>query len=111
MLFRSTPTYVQAVTSVSAAGAAGSVSMGQRLVAITGCQAMGQVGNVGVFYWSLIDDSETANWQNIDDSQTPGWATLDDSQSANWQNVGNAQSPSWGLIDDSEAETWNLIST
>ena len=43
----------------------GTMSMGQRLVAVTGSQAMGNIGNFGKFYWSLIDDSETANWQNI----------------------------------------------
>ena len=54
-----------ALTGVSAAGAVGTMSVGARLVAITGSQAMGNVGSFGVFYWSLIDDSETANWQNI----------------------------------------------
>jgi hypothetical protein len=39
--------------------------MGTRLVAITGCAAMGQVGNVDKFYWSTIDDSQTPNWQNV----------------------------------------------
>jgi hypothetical protein len=41
------------------------MSVGARLIAITGSQAMGNIGSFGVFYWSLIDDSETANWQNI----------------------------------------------
>jgi hypothetical protein len=31
---------------------------------------------MGVFYWSLIDDSETANWQNVNTAQTPGWSVL-----------------------------------
>jgi hypothetical protein len=53
------------LTGVSAAGAVGTMSIGARLVAITGSQAMGNVGNFGVFYWSLIDDTEDANWQNI----------------------------------------------
>jgi len=26
---------------------------------------MGNIGSFGVFYWSLIDDTEDANWQNI----------------------------------------------
>jgi hypothetical protein len=54
-----------AITGVSATGEVGTVSIGARLVAITGSQAMGNVGNFGKFYWSLIDDSENANWQNI----------------------------------------------
>jgi hypothetical protein len=53
---------IAALTGVAASGSVGSVSMGQRLVAVTGCQAMGNVGNFGVFYWSLIDDAQNANW-------------------------------------------------
>jgi hypothetical protein len=41
------------------------MSMGARLVAITGSQAMGNVGSFGKFYWSLIDNSENADWQII----------------------------------------------
>ena len=64
-------------------GAVGSVTS-QKLVAITGCQAMGAVGNVGVFYWSLIDDNETANWQNISNAQTPTWGVVNTAESAEW---------------------------
>jgi hypothetical protein len=39
--------------------------MGTRLVAITGCEAMGQVGTPNYFYWSIIDDNQTPNWQNV----------------------------------------------
>jgi hypothetical protein len=58
------PVKAIAISGVSASGAVGNV-IGQRLVAVTGSQAMGNIGSFGVFYWSLIDDSETANWQNI----------------------------------------------
>ena len=53
---------IAALTGVSASGAVGTVSVGERLVAITGSQAMGRVGSPGVFYWSLIDDNQSANW-------------------------------------------------
>jgi hypothetical protein len=66
----------QALTGVSASGAAGDISVGERLVAITGCEALGQVGSPGVFYWSLIDDAENANWQNIDNSESGDWALI-----------------------------------
>ena len=62
----------------------GTTAIGERLVAITGCPAMGNIGNVNVTYWTTIDDSQTPNWVTIDDSQTP-----------NWQNVTNSQSPDW----------------
>jgi hypothetical protein len=58
--------------------------VGARLVAITGNQAMGAVGDFGVFYWSLIDDSENANWQNITNTQTAGWALIDDAEAPGW---------------------------
>ena len=61
---------------VQANGAAGTVSVGDRLVAITGCATMGSVGNVGVFYWSLIDDNESANWQNIDTTESADWQLI-----------------------------------
>jgi len=68
--------YERPLTGVSARGSAGSV-VGQRLVEVTGNQAMGAVGSVGVFYWSLIDDSEDANWQNIDNTESSGWVIVD----------------------------------
>ena len=99
------------LSGVVASGAVGSLGIGARLVAITGSQAMGQVGNLGVFYWSLIDDDEIADWQNINNGQTSGWSNIDDNQSANWQNVNNAQNPSWGIVDDAETADWELIPT
>ena len=80
-------TKTAALTGVAATASVGSVSMGERLVAVTGCQAMGRVGDMGVFYWSLIDDNENANWQNISNSQPPGWQNIDSSQTADWQDV------------------------
>ena len=59
------PVKALALTGVSAAGAVGTMSIGARLVAITGNQAMGNVGSFGKFYWSLIDNSENADWQII----------------------------------------------
>ena len=50
---------------VVAIGSVGSVGIGNRTVELTGVQAAGQAGTVGSFYWSLIDDSETPNWQNV----------------------------------------------
>ena len=64
LLGEDVPVKAIAITGVAATGNAGNV-IGQRLVAVTGSQAMGNVGNFGKFYWSLIDDSENANWQNI----------------------------------------------
>jgi hypothetical protein len=37
---------------------------------------MGKVGDVGLRFWSLIDDNEDANWQNISNAQTAGWTNI-----------------------------------
>ena len=64
------------LTGVAATGAVGSITMGGRVVALTGVQAAGQAGNVDEFYWSLIDDNQTPNWQNVSNLQTPNWADV-----------------------------------
>jgi hypothetical protein len=65
-----------ALTGVGTQGAVGTVSMTGRGATLTGNVASGSLGTMGVFYWSLIDDSETANWQNVNTAQTPGWSVL-----------------------------------
>jgi len=37
--------------------------------------------------WVIIDDSQTANWQNIANSQTPGWTVINDAETANWSTI------------------------
>ena len=77
-----------ALTSVSATGAVNTVSFAQVgflttdlatgfvgtaapviSVSISGVQAAGSVGTVTSIYWRLVDDSQTANWQNVNNSQ------------------------------------------
>ena len=79
------PEIISPAAGVTAAARVGSIAVGDVLVAITGCRAMGQVGTFGYFYWSLVDDSETANWQNIDSTTAPSWSTLDTEESASWE--------------------------
>jgi hypothetical protein len=59
------PDVTRALGGVEATGTIETITMGQRLVAITGCQAMGQVGDIGLRFWSLIDTAEDAGWTNI----------------------------------------------
>jgi hypothetical protein len=51
--------------SVLAIGSVGSIAATSRTVAISGVQASGQVGTPNYFYWSVIDDNQTPNWQNV----------------------------------------------
>jgi hypothetical protein len=70
--------YYASISGNSLSGAVQSVSIGQRLVAITGSRAMGAVGDFGVLYWSIINDNQTPNWTSINDTQTPVWEVVDD---------------------------------
>jgi hypothetical protein len=72
----SSAVYEQAISGVSASGDVQSVSVGERLVAITGCPAMGNVGNIGASYWSLINDSQTPNWTSITNTENPNWVEI-----------------------------------
>ena len=35
------------------------------LVALVGVQSSGSVSTVNYFYWSVIDNSQVPNWQNV----------------------------------------------
>jgi fibronectin-binding autotransporter adhesin len=37
-----------------------------------------------LYLWTLIDDSQTPNWQNVSNAQSPTWANIDDSQTPGW---------------------------
>jgi hypothetical protein len=86
---------VSATGEVGAAGLAGvlgtgavqSVSVGDRLVAITGCPAMGVVGNIGYAYWKLIDDDQTPNWTGVTTTGNPVWTSITTTEDSNWVEV------------------------
>ena len=37
--------------------------------------------------WGMIDDTQTANWQNVGTAQTPNWVNIDDTQSPDWNQI------------------------
>jgi hypothetical protein len=43
-------------------------------VNVTGVQGVGQVGSVLV--WSIVNDSQTVNWQNVNDAQANVWTRV-----------------------------------
>lgn len=59
--------------------------MFETVVLVIGVTGQGFVGGVNV--WSVIDDTQTANWQNVTDAQLPGWAQVGTTQSADWQQI------------------------
>ena len=66
------PVVRDSISGVAARGAVGSVGL-SKTVALTGVSARGAVGGFNVLYWTLIDDNQTANWQNINNSQVSDW--------------------------------------
>ena len=78
------------LTSAAIAASVGSLGLGDRTLALTGVSAAGAVGTLIPVYWQLIDDSENANWIDINSTQTPGWSTIQDTQTANWVLIDNA---------------------
>lgn len=61
------------------------------------------------YLWELIDNTEVADWVNINDTQTASWSQIDDTQALNWQNVGNTQTATWSQIDNTESGNWEQI--
>jgi hypothetical protein len=66
------------LTGVEAAGSVGSVGV-VKSFALSGVQAAGSVGSVIAIYWILVDDSETSNWQNVNNSQSSSWILVETS--------------------------------
>jgi hypothetical protein len=42
---------------------------------------------LGRYLWNPIDDSQTPNWQNVNNTQTLTWTNIDDSQTPGWTPV------------------------
>jgi hypothetical protein len=78
--------YGQTVSGVLSSAAVQSV-IGDRLVSITGCAAMANIGNFGYRYWSVIDDSQTPSWNAINDNQTPNWTSINTFENPNWVEI------------------------
>jgi hypothetical protein len=80
------------------------------VIGLTGVSASGYAGSLRLL-WELIDDSQTANWQNISDAQSAAWAVIDNAQTSSWSNVSTTQTPSWGTIDNAQTDQWELVET
>jgi hypothetical protein len=63
------------------------------------------------FLWELIDDSQTANWNDIGSTQTAGWSVIPTNQTASWTLINDAQTATWNEIDDSQTPGWVTIIT
>ena len=66
---------------------------------------------IGAYLWNPIDDNQTANWQNVTDTQSPGWTPMTNVQAANWQNITDTQAPGWTSIPTPQAPNWTDVQT
>jgi hypothetical protein len=37
---------------------------------------VGKTGNLGYYYWSVINDDQTPNWAEINNANTPNWEEI-----------------------------------
>jgi hypothetical protein len=56
--------------------------------------------------WILINDSQTANWQNTNNTQTSNWQNASNAQTPDWQNIIDTQTPDWQNIIDAQSPGW-----
>jgi len=98
------------VTGFEVTGSVGTVSVvAEANVLPLGVVATVAAGTVRIIGWTIIDDDQTANWSQINDSQSPGWSTIGDSQTPDWSQINDSQSPSWSTIDDSQTPDWQEV--
>jgi len=98
------------VTGFEITGSVGTVSVvAEANVLPLGVVATVAAGTVRIIGWTIIDDDQTANWSQINDSQSPGWSTIGDSQTPDWSQINDSQSPSWSTIDDSQTPDWQEV--
>lgn len=64
---------------------------------------------IGAYLWNVINDAQTAGWQNVNSAETTSWGLVGDSSVANWQNVDSADAGSWGADDNSQDPGWKTI--
>lgn len=97
------------LTGVQALGQVGLLTMaGAAVIPVLGVVGLGQIGEALV--WGVIDDRQTANWQNIaiglapawdsiNTVMTPSWSPVQTNPSTGWSAVGTTQDPAWGPVE------------
>ena len=74
------------IDGVSASGDIGSVTtISKANVNLVGVSGTGEVGKVLI--WSLIDDTQTKNYANINTDQSSSFAEINETQTPNWEEV------------------------
>lgn len=58
-----------------------------KTVLLVGVRADGVLGQLGYYYWSVIDDDEIANWTVISDNTSDAWSEINNAETANWNEI------------------------
>jgi len=95
----------------------GNIEMGERLVALTGVEAVGAVGDVteinnptedGVVATGTVGSVGSSRTVAITGVQASGqtgtvnyfyWSVIDDNGNPNWQNISNSGTPNWQNVE------------
>ena len=70
-------------------------------------QSIGSVGTVLV--WSDVDQSQSSNFNQTNNTQTPSWSGASENQSSNFSQNTSTQTPSWSDVNDSETPSWEEV--
>lgn len=97
------------VTGVQGVGYVGTVSVGRVEVNVTGVQGIGRVGTVTAKSGVTVHVTGVQGVGYV--GTTTLWSVIDDNQTPNWQNVATAQSPDWQAVDDTNSTIWSEIPT
>lgn len=94
------------VTGVQAQAQLGTLSAGasNARTSVSGVYVVGSVGTTLV--WGLVNDTQPADWHNINDSQDPGWAPVNTEQPADWHNINDSQAPGWVPVSNAQPPSW-----
>ena len=85
MLFRSTASYLANI--LEAAGASPTVVASVHYYAAINTAVIAADAFTRRLLWEPIDDDQTANWADINNTAPTAWAQIDDSQTAGWTDV------------------------
>ena len=96
------------VAGIAATGSPGLPTfIGKANISVVGVQSIGSVGTVLV--WSDVDQSQSSNFNQTTNTQTPSWSGTNEDQSSNFSQTTSTQTPSWSDVNDSETPSWEEV--
>jgi hypothetical protein len=97
---------IVALSGVQASGTVGDV-VASRINTESGVQANGYVGTFGPITTVALT-GVSANG-SVGTPLYFYWTTIDDNQTPSWQNIDNTQTAGWAVIDDEQTPSWQEV--